>query len=103
MFLISLSAVALLLIVIAKLSLLSRQQQKIYSEVRKLNEELNKLSNESIKSLKFNTVLIQYCLTCLRPYILSIQNNAIKREDYREAGECQKLIETITSLIQHSN
>lgn len=44
-----------------------------------------------------------WILACLRPYIVSIQNNAVKREDYEEAGQCQHIIEEIDKLINNIN
>lgn len=93
----------LILIAISKLNILIEEKQKIRDELLASNESLKELTTKSLKSSNFNILLTQYCLTCLKPYIIAIQNNAIKREDYEEAAECQKIIETITSLIKHSN
>lgn len=44
-----------------------------------------------------------WILACLRPYIMAIQDKAVDREDYEEAGQCQHIIEEIDKLINNIN
>lgn len=48
----------------------------------------------------FNSLALRHTLNALRPYVISIMDNAVQREDFKEAQTCKEMLKQMDELIQ---
>lgn len=70
---------------------------KNYAEIEKCRSEWRQyMANLS----HFNSLAIRHTLNALRPYVISIMDNAVQREDFKEAQTCKEMLKQMDELIQ---
>lgn len=47
----------------------------------------------------FNSLALRHALNSLRPYVISIMNNAVERDDFEEAKICKDMIAQMDEII----
>lgn len=52
-----------------------------------------------IEVTHFNSLALRHALNALRPYVISIMNNAVEREDFEEAKICKDMIAQMDEII----
>lgn len=52
-----------------------------------------------IEVAHFNSLALRHALNALRPYVISIMNNAVEREDFEEAKICKDMIAQMDEII----
>lgn len=66
-----------------------------------LNLEESKLNSTQylMEVAHFNSLALRHALNALRPYVISIMNNAVQREDFEEAKICKDMIAQMDEII----
>lgn len=66
-----------------------------------LNLEENKINSTQyiMDVAHFNSLALRHALNALRPYVISIMNNAVEREDFEEAQICKDMIAQMDETI----
>lgn len=66
-----------------------------------LELEENKLKNTQciMEMAHFNSLALRHALNALRPYVISIMNNAVEHKNFEEAKICQNMIAQMDEII----
>lgn len=52
-----------------------------------------------IEVAHFNSLALRHALNALRPYVISIMNNAVEHENFEEAKICKDMIAQMDEII----
>lgn len=66
-----------------------------------LELEESKLKNTQyiMEVTHFNSLALRHVLNAVRPYVISIMNNAVEHENFEEAKICQNMIAQMDEII----
>ena len=64
-------------------------------------KKLAEIESNSKHLQVLNNSGIQYCLICIRPYILTIMHRAVEKEQFEEADKCKNVLKGLDSWLQY--
>ena len=88
-------------LILIALILMNRHNKNARIERVIISQQIMDMHKDIAKFHSINRMGIQYCLICLRLYLIAIQNKAVDREDYKEAAACKEALNAIQQWLEY--